>query len=376
MFWAALFGLFVASYLLYVYTSGADLRCGPLHGCDIVRASSFSSWFGVPTPAFGVAFYLAVLALLVFRAYAPHIRPKQLRLFQILFVCAGFAESLFLTGVQRFALHAFCTWCLCSAAAATIIFALAWFDRPIELGLDRAARELKIIFVSIVIFIFAGGASSYWLTRPVEIRAITPIMQQQTPEKLLVPNGSTTTTTERLGESATADPQVVTKFTPVEGSATSKVTLVEFLDFQCPACGLYQKLVMLPLRVKYAGRVRFAQRQFPLADVHPFAVGAAVAGICAHQQGKYFAYSDMLYANQAHLEKNDLLSYADKIGLNAKQFTSCLDDPAALKLVLQDRDAGLGFGVQGTPTLILNDAIIEGTPNLETMSKLIDERLK
>lgn len=376
MFLAGLFGLFAASYLLYTYTTGADLRCGLLSGCDVVRASSWSSWFGIPTPAFGVAFYLAMLTLLIVRVNLPQLKPSWLRWMVFAMAAAGFAESVFLTSIQLFELKTFCTWCLASAAAATIIFLAACFDRTLQMDKERTLKEMMFYFTAMTVFAVVGGISFFLLTRPVQTDTARLAPSQSQTDDRIGAEGSVTDTSASPTEPSTADLEVVGKFTPVEGPATAKVTLVEFMDFQCPACGVYHELVMLPLRAKYAGKVRFAQRQFPLADLHPQAVGAAVAGICAHQQGRYFAYSDKLYANQKNLFRINLSAYASEIGLDMKRFEGCLDDPSALELVLQDREAGLGFGIQGTPTIILNDAIIEGTPNLESMSRLIDERLK
>ncbi|MDD5726901.1 MAG: thioredoxin domain-containing protein, partial [Patescibacteria group bacterium] len=71
----------------------------------------------------------------------------------------------------------------------------------------------------------------------------------------------------------------------------------------------------------------------------------------------------------------DLEKYAQSLGLDMEKFKSCLDDKSAQDQVLNDYNAGRSFGISFTPTLIINDALIEGSPNLDVMSKLIDERL-
>lgn len=384
MFWSALVGLFAASYLLYTYVTGTDLVCGPLHGCDIVRASQWSHWFGIPTPAFGVAFYLSVLFLLVVRSYAPEYKPKLARWAQVMFAVAGFGESLFLTSIQRFVLHSFCFWCLMSAAAASGIFIAMLWDRGVAYGKERAYVELKIVFASLAFALVAGTVGIYILTRPVVRPSVAPVMQQQQPDKILVPNGpkSATSTPDaqpsapQTPTTTASGPMLIRPWTPFEGPANAKVTLYEFFDFECPGCGLYHKLVIKPLREKYAGRIRFAPRNFPLVELHKNAMATAIAGVCANEQNKFFEFYDTMYANQPNVTRADAENYAQSLGLDMAAFKACEDNPATLTLVLKDRQDGQGFGITGTPTVIINDGLVDGAPNLETMSQLIDERLR
>lgn len=371
MFWFAMVGLFAASYLLYTYVTGTELKCGIVHGCEIVRNSKWSSFFGIPTPAFGVVFYLAIIILSIYRAYAPHKNVIYTRWLIVLMAIAGFAESIYLTLVQRFALNAFCFWCLISAASATGIFIFVWLDRKMELGIETASKELKVVFASLLVGLVAGGVGFYYLLQPAPIRPVNVTIGQGTPEKIIVP----TTTQEQVQPQPEEEFPVVASSTPIEGPADAKVTLVEFFDFQCPACGIYHKLVMLPLREKYKGKIKFAPRNFPLVDVHPQAMGAAIAGVCAQKQNKFFEYYDLLYSNQKALGRVDLEKSAQSLGLDMTKFKSCLDDPTAKNQVIYDYTAGRAFGISSTPTLIINDGLIDGTPNLDAMSKLIDERL-
>ncbi|MHB8831030.1 MAG: thioredoxin domain-containing protein [Patescibacteria group bacterium] len=373
MFCFALVGLFAASYLLYTYVTGVDLKCGPLSGCEVVRNSKWANWFGIPTPAFGVAFYLAVVVLSIYRAYAPHKNAKLTRILILLMAWAGFLESVFLTLIQRYVLNTFCFWCLVSAASATGLFIFVWLDKKVEFGIETAAKELKIVFAALFIGLVAGGAGFYFLLQPTAPRTSNLALTQGTPDKLYIPNG--TTSTPQVNEPAAEGYPIVADTTPIEGPMISKVTLVEFYDFQCPACGIYHKLVIKPLRDKYQGRIKFAPRNFPLVEAHPYAMGAAIAGVCSQRQGKFFEYYDTLFANQKALTRPDLEKYAQSLGLDTEKFKLCLDDKSAQDQVLNDYNAGRSFGISSTPTLIINDALIEGSPNLDVMSKLIDERL-
>jgi len=166
---AVLAGLFASAYLLYTYTTGADLKCGSfVHGCDAVRLSEWASVFGIPTPVFGVIFYLSVLIILIVRAYSPNYKPKLARLAQIIFGIAGFAESIFLTYIQRFVIEQYCTWCLVSAVAATVIFFFTFADRDYALQKSESIKELKFIAMSLSAFVILGGLAFFWLVQPVE----------------------------------------------------------------------------------------------------------------------------------------------------------------------------------------------------------------
>lgn len=161
---------------------------------------------------------------------------------------------------------------------------------------------------------------------------------------------------------------------PVEGPATSSVTIVEFLDFQCPSCGAFHP-VMKRIREEYAGRIRFAQRQFILPELHVNAKGAAIAAVCAGRQQRYFEYADAMIVNQAQLERADLVRYAEALKLNVDAFNACLDDPSVAEFVVSERKAGEAIGVQGTPWLFVNRDSVEGTPTYDQLKKIIDDRL-
>ncbi|MDF1496550.1 MAG: vitamin K epoxide reductase family protein [Patescibacteria group bacterium] len=198
---ASLVGFFASSYLLYTYTTGADLKCGSLvHGCDAVRLSEWASMFGIPTPIFGVIFYLSVLIILIARTYAPEYKPGLARLGQLVFGIAGFAESAFLFYIQAFIIKQFCSWCLVSAIAATVIFIFSILDSKYALEKSESIKELKFIGMSLVAFFVAGGLTFIWLIRPVEAPPISPefIQGQIESFKPQVDTTSTTTQDENL----------------------------------------------------------------------------------------------------------------------------------------------------------------------------------
>jgi len=159
----SLVGLFASLYLFITYVSGKPIACGILKGCEIVRASKWAYTLGLPRPLLGVVFYIAIIFLLAFRAYAPAWRPRWWRSAVLLVATIGLLESGFLTLVQWFDIRAFCTWCLTSAAAATILFVLALFDGREPTAKGAIVKELRVIFAAFATAVVMGAVALHFL---------------------------------------------------------------------------------------------------------------------------------------------------------------------------------------------------------------------
>lgn len=126
---AALVGVFTSGYLFYEYVTGGEIACAIVSGCDIVRASSWATSFGLPRPFFGLVFYAVLFQALVIRAALTQYA-KTLYAFTLGLAVIGFIESGVLFIVQWLDLKAFCFWCLISGISATVIFIASLWDRP------------------------------------------------------------------------------------------------------------------------------------------------------------------------------------------------------------------------------------------------------
>lgn len=354
MFIASLIGLFASIYLLITYTSGKPIVCGTSHGCDIVRSSEWAYLGPIPRPALGVLFYAGFIGWLLYRlAFAK--KAWQKILLELTWVGAfiGFAESAWLFYVQAALIKAFCTWCLTSGAAALILFLSSFFDSAEELDERTVSKEIRWIFKSVLIA-FVGGTILLWGLIYRDAGGDQPSIKQQgmnVPVVELVPAG-----------------------TPIEGPATATVTLVEFLDFECPGCAAYHPIIQ-QIRQEFTGQIKYVQRLMPLVEIHKHARASAIAAVCAQEQGKYFEMADALIANRTNLERSDLEHYADALRLDATRFKTCLDDPAMGSRVDAARKAGDAMGITQTPTLFLNDEELSDLPSLETLRSLIKARL-
>ncbi|HEV7717077.1 MAG TPA: DsbA family protein [Steroidobacteraceae bacterium] len=142
------------------------------------------------------------------------------------------------------------------------------------------------------------------------------------------------------------------------GPDHAPVTIVEYGDFECPSCKQAAPAVKL-LMERFAEKVRFAFRHFPLPEVHPHALLAAEAAECAGGQGKFWQMHDLLFANQEHLKLKQLHGYAEQVGLDMARYTSEMDDHVYLQRVREHLDSGTRSGVRATPGFFVNGAIYD-----------------
>lgn len=349
----SLLGLFVSCYLWWVYNSPSHPMVCIGGGCDVVRASAYAHLWGVSTPVFGVAMYLALAFLAFAETLAGDWVAAAIRHLVVIISSGGFLISLGLTGVEAFIIHAWCAWCLTSAITVTLIMMLALRGvlrpaRPFEpmAALAAARGQLTIMVAAIVVGVpaFMTLANSGEFAPP-------PQASKQALETQLV----------RPGSHATGDLQ-------------SPVTVVEFGDFECPMCGLAEKSFR-QLMQQYNGQVRFVFRQFPLAQAHPQAEKAAEASECAAAQGKFWEARSYLYAHQQDLSVKALESFAAPLGLIPAQFNQCLESGAMAGRVQQDVGDGRALGVRATPTFFFGSQMLEGLPSLAQSSQMLNQLL-
>lgn len=161
---------------------------------------------------------------------------------------------------------------------------------------------------------------------------------------------------------------------PVKGPATAPVTLVEFSDFHCPFCKRVQP-TLEKLLARYGERVQLVYRDFPIDQLHPQARKAHEAARCAHDQGKFWAYHDRLFANAPKASPEDLRAYAREVGLDMTVFERCLTSGTHQAAVQRDEDEGIRAGVTGTPAFFINGRLLSGAQPLESFVRLIEEEL-
>ncbi len=164
---------------------------------------------------------------------------------------------------------------------------------------------------------------------------------------------------------------------PVSGPKDAKVKVVIFSDYQCPYCKLIFKSLRDSMN-QYKDAVLFDYKHLPL-EFHPQANNAALASACAQEQGKFWEYSDKLYASQAEWSNTKdtakFKDYARTLGLKTAEFNQCLDDKKYQDKIDADKTEAGNFGISGTPALFINDDFETGALSADQLKEIIEAQL-
>jgi Na+/H+ antiporter NhaA len=155
----------------------------------------------------------------------------------------------------------------------------------------------------------------------------------------------------------------------IRGPLDAPVTVVEYGDFECPYCGQAEPVMRELLR--NFGDVRYVWRHLPLNDVHPHTQLAAEAAEAAADQGAFWEMHDLLLANQDALLPDDLIGYAEQLGLDVERFADALRDHAGSTRIADDVDSADLSGVSGTPTFFINGRRHYGAYDIATLSSAV-----
>lgn len=162
------------------------------------------------------------------------------------------------------------------------------------------------------------------------------------------------------------------------GAKDAEVKVIEFSDFQCPYCRAFQLNTIQKILKDYKDKIFFVYKNFPL-DFHKQAENAALAALCANEQGKFETYSTKLFDLQDDWGKSEGIQkfkiYAAQLGLKTADFNQCLDDKKYQDKVNQDKEEGKNFGISGTPVIFINDQFKSGAVGYDEIKKIIDEQL-
>jgi len=150
------------------------------------------------------------------------------------------------------------------------------------------------------------------------------------------------------------------------GASHAPATLVEYGDFECPNCKQAAPAVKLLLE-RFPGRVRLVYRHFPLEEVHPHALQAALAAEAAAGQGKFWPMHDLLFDNQRHLKLPQLRGYAQRLELDMLRYDAEMEGELYLQRVREQVEGGERSGVRGTPTFFLNGTVQDVSFGLQAL---------
>jgi protein-disulfide isomerase len=169
---------------------------------------------------------------------------------------------------------------------------------------------------------------------------------------------------------------------PTRGPEDADLTIVEIADFQCPFCRkVWDGISAYKQQSEYTVRTAFVHYPIDgkcnagLGEMHEFACEASRAAECARKHDKFWEMGDKMFAGQPDLKRDDLLGYAEEIGLSRDEFTACLDDPATDAAVKKSIARALTLDVEATPTFYVNGFRFVGSMDPPLLEAFLDEMI-
>jgi protein-disulfide isomerase len=227
-----------------------------------------------------------------------------------------------------------------------------------------------------IVEFYASNKASLQGTFADHVAGIRAYLRQQQQESVL--NTFIKKLKRDYGAASYLEPQriaIVTEGRPSKGRNDAPVTIVEFSDFECPYCaGLFPTLQQI--MAEYEDKTRLVYLQFPLADIHPNALKAAEASLCAQDQNTFWQMHDAMFADPSNLKVEDLKKKAAALSLDGKAFDACLDSGTKFSIVRSDVSQGSMAGVTGTPALLINGRLLVGNQPPGEIRRIIDDELQ
>lgn len=376
----ALLGIIVSAYATYHHlqvkalgSTDAFCNISDKLSCDRIAQSAYSEFLSIPVAAWGLGYFIACLVVLW--ASRSNKSPRAHLHTYVLLVVAGVLVSLVLGGISAVAIKVFCPTCIavyvvCLAQAAYLYTRRKEIPMPIEVSGIVTGGGTAIIAVAITLVAFN-------LLRPA--LAPSPTTAANTPGgkpaegagMMVLPNVSdiplNLSAYSGLGEDYR------------RGSESPKLTIVEFADFQCPAC--QSVAVMLHRLVdEFGTRVMAVFKNYPLDPAcnssitqkfHEHACSAAIIGRCAGQYGKFWNFHDRVYEKQSEMNGQKLRDWAQELGLSGDQIDACAGSKDVLAKIKDDVDIANKLGIEGTPTLYFNGKKYVGPKSYEAMREYV-----
>ncbi len=226
-----------------------------------------------------------------------------------------------------------------------------------SLSLEQGYALLLLISCAIVIFQLLQQRLTikYRLNAPAQ-QSYTKygrVLQAQTAEPEISPTSGTTSVDDD----------------PVLGSATAPITMVAFVDYECPFCRRFFLEILPQLKEKFVatGQLKIVFRDLPIPYHEPVATLEALSVNCARQQGgdaAFFAFQEQIYkhtrSNGSGLKNTDVEGIAEDLGLKSIRFQLCLAEPAIMEEITKDVAAADALQVMGTPTFLIGKSTPDG----------------
>ncbi len=317
-------GLVASTVLLVDYLRPAPVFCEPGAGCDALKATSYAWHFGIPTPAFGLAGFVALGALSLLRG-------ARARTTHVVVAVLAAVVGVYLVTVQA-KLGTYCKFCIAADGSAALLACLAVVRSLV--GVD-APRSRPLSFASV-------GAMALAVAVPGLAGAV---VKPKVPDAI-------------AAELAKTPP--------------GQITVVDFVDFQCPFCRMTNQ-AFSPMVAEHRERVRLVRKHVPLA-MHSHARDAARAACCGERLGKGDQVAEALFTTD-DLSVEGCEKIAVAAGVDPAAYRACLADPETDERIRADTTDFRASQGRGLPTIWIERQKLEGAQPEEKLRKALDTAL-
>ena len=349
-------GVFIAGTLTIAHFGRIVPPCSSnAEGCAIVQMSKQSMFMDkVPVALLGLLAYVLLLAMAIIRVKSPD-QWKTMATRGLVISGLGTGYSAYLTWVAFNEIHAHCIWCLASLATMTALFiSHGLLVQAGEPGEVKPSSEWLTVGIAGVVALGAMGGTITQMKKISEIGAANLVFKNST------------------------EAEIIGRPDQVQGNADAKVTLVEFADYNCPACRGAAEVV-LKMYDGYKGKMRWAYRHFPLQGVpgHETSMLAAKIGVAAAEDGKFWKYSEIVL-DKTNTEKIKseigLYAIAQQAGVDMTNLQKRLDGDKLQQKLADDLDVAINkLHANTTPTFVL---IAEGVAPRGVGADQLEDTLK
>ncbi|MBN1962691.1 MAG: thioredoxin domain-containing protein [Deltaproteobacteria bacterium] len=329
----AIVGLGASVVLLWDYTQTSNMFCGPGQGCDLVRASRFAYIAGIPTPVFAVTYFLFILILL-------HLQlPIARRLLTLAATLGGFTGiALFIE--QAVFIKAFCKYCCIGDFAQLSIAVLVLLNRKPIAPLTKRGR---LGFSALFLIGFGAPFVFGLVTQP-------PAVSENNSKPISA---------------------------CVREANTGVITVVEFVDFQCPYCRTQHfalNRIVETMSAELGKPIRAVRKHFPLA-MHKYAADAARVAVCAEAAGRGELMVDILFSAD-DLSLPALQMNASQLGIDKNSLTACMHSNSTNSRLADDYTCGKQSNITALPTFYIGETRFQGLQKDEKVITAIKRAAK
>jgi len=342
--------------------------------CDAVALSKYSSHFGIPNFAYGIGYYFIIIIFISYILYKNNKFLPNILVYVFWMSLGSLVVSLYLFIISHLLIKTLCVLCMLIYFVNIMMFLVAFMSEKWSIlnMYNKLVADIKLYFSSggrtfifILILLNVIGALYYFNSNPIIVNKASA-------------EGNTSPTQQ---EEYNIDYTKANQDRLVLGTAVEPtITILVFTDYECSHCSIASQELNKLLKLNPDIRVIF--KDYPLDQTcnqrmrrpfHQYACKASLSARCAAEQGKFWEYHDLLFANQNSIDNAKLRDIANQLNLDMNKFNECVKSEKYINNIITDIDEGAALGLEGTPTFYIEGKKIEGFRTATELQKIIND---